>query len=84
MKKKGKTLAEEHDTVKHVSRNSDDEDYAIDVAVDDVVYGGESLKGDDVVGVVPWNKTVHVTISFAVTVVDLKIDYRLHCIDTLA
>ena len=77
-------MAEEHDTVKHVSRNSDDEDYAIDVAGDDVVYGGVSLKGDDVVGVVPWNKTVHVTIAFAVTVVDLKTHYRLHCIDTMA
>ena len=68
-------MAEEHDTVKHVSRHSDDEDYAIDVAVDDVVYGGVSLKGDDVVGVVPWNKSVHVTIAFAVTVIDLKIHY---------
>ena len=77
-------MAEEHDTVKHVSRDSDDEDYAIYVAVDDVVYGGVSLISDDVVGVVPWNKTVHVTIAFAVTVIDFKIHYRLHCIDTLA
>ena len=76
-------MTEEDDTVEDVSRDADDEDDGVDVADEDVVYGGESLIADDVVGVVPWNKAVHVTGAVAFTVVILNLRYLRHCIRNL-
>ena len=56
--KKIRTLTEEHDTAEDIGRHTDEEDEGIDVAIDDVVYCGESLEGDDVIGVVPRNKAL--------------------------
>ena len=61
-----RTLTEEHDTTEDVGRNADTEDKGIDVADEDVLYVGECLKGDDVIGVVPRNKAVCATIVFAI------------------
>ena len=68
-------MTEEDDTVEDVSRDADAKDDGVEVADEDVLYGGESLKGDDVVRVVPRNKAVYITAVFAVTTVDVK----LHC-----
>ena len=62
-----RTLTEEHDTVEDVSRDADAEDEGIQIAKTEVLYGCERLEGDDVIGVVPGNKAVYVTIAFAVT-----------------
>ena len=62
-------MTEEHDTVEDVSRDADAEEDGIEVADEDVLYGEESLEGDDVIGVVPRNEAVYVTIAFAVTAV---------------
>ena len=74
------TLTEEHDTVDEVSRNAEAEDEGINVAVDDIINGGESLNSDDVIGVVPRNKTVHITVAFSVIVDDLNLLFRRHSI----
>ena len=71
-------MTEEDDTVEDVSRDADAEEDGIDVAEDDVLYGQESLNGDDVIGVVPRNKVVSVTVAFAVTVVHLNLHCRRH------
>ena len=76
-------MTEEDDTVEDVSREADDEDDGVDVADEDVVKDGESLIADDVVGVVPRNKAVHVTRSVAFTVVILNLRYFSHCIRNL-
>ena len=68
-----RTLTEEHDTVEDVSRNADAEDEGIKVADEDVLYDKESLNADDVIGVVPRNKVVCVTVAFAVTIIDLNL-----------
>ena len=62
-------MAEEYDTVEDVSRDADAEEDGIQIAKDEVLYGDESLKGDDVVGVVPRKKVVYITIVFAVAMV---------------
>ena len=77
-------MTEEHDTVDDVSRNADAEDDRVEVADENVFYDGKSLKGDNVVGVVPRNKTVYVTIAFAVTTVGLNFGYQWHFIYNLA
>ena len=69
-------MTEEHNTVEDVSRDADEENDGVEVADEDVVHGGESLVGDDVVGVVPRNKTV--TMVFAVAVVNLNLLYCRH------
>ena len=74
------TLTEEHDTVDDVSRNTNEEDEGVDVAIDDIVYGSESLKSDDVIGIVPGNKIVCVTIALAISMVDLNLHCRRRCI----
>ena len=79
-----RTLSEEHDTVEDVSRHADAEEDGIEVAENDILYGEESLKGDDVIGVVPRNKVVYVTVAFAVTVVHWNLRYRHHCVRDLA
>ena len=66
-------MTEEHNAAEDVSRDANAEYDGIEVAGEDVFYGGESLKGDDVIGVVPRNKAVYVSITFAVTVVALSI-----------
>ena len=71
-------MTKEHDTVEDVGRDADAEDEGIEVADEDIVYGGESLKGDDVIGVVPRNKVVYVDVDFALSVVDLSLLYRRH------
>ena len=68
-----RTLTEEDDTVEDISRDADAEDDGVEVANKDVLYGGKSLKGDDVVGVVPRNKAVYVT------VIDAMVCLNLHC-----
>ena len=61
---KNKNLdGKKHNTVEDVSRDADEEDDGVEVADEDVVYGGQSLIGDDVVGVVPRSKAIHVTHS---------------------
>ena len=60
-------MTKEDNTVEDIRRNADAEDEGIDVADEDVLYVGECLKGDDVIGVVPRNKAVCVNIVFAVT-----------------
>ena len=77
-------MTEEHDAVEAVGWNADDEDNRIDVADKDVVYGDESLKADDVVGVVPRNKAVYVIVIFAVTVVDSNLRCHYHGIRNFA
>ena len=77
--KNPRTLTEEDDTAEDVGRNADDQDQGVEIAEEDIVQGGVSLKGDDVIRVVPWNKLVHVIIAFAVTVVNLKLNNRHHC-----
>ena len=74
-----RTLTEEHDTVEDVSRDADAEDEGIQIAKTEVLYGCERLEGDDVIGVVPRNKAVYVTIAFAVTKVHKKPNCRRHC-----
>ena len=69
-------MAEEDDTVEDVSRDADAKDDGVEVADEDVLYGGESLKGDDVVGVVPRNKAVYV---IAVLQSLTTVDVNLHC-----
>ena len=64
------TLTEEDDTAENVGRDTDDEDERIDVAHEDVLCGGESLKSDDAIRVVPRKKQFFVTNAFVVTVVD--------------
>ena len=59
-------MTEEDDTVEDVGRDADAEDDGVEVADEDVLYGGESLKGDDVVGVVPGKIAIHVTIDLGV------------------
>ena len=66
-------MAEKHDTVEDVSRDADAEDDGVEVAAEDVLYGGVTLIGDDVIGVVPRNKAVCVTTVFDVTVVHLDL-----------
>ena len=73
-------MTEEDDTVQDVRRDADEEHNGIAVAEDDVVYDGVSLVGDDVVGVVPLNKAVYVTVTFAVIVVDANLPYCRHCV----
>ena len=75
-----RTLTVEHDTVEDVSRDAEAEDERVDITNEDVLNGGESLKGDDVVGVVPRNKAVCVATA---TVVDLNFRYERHSICTL-
>ena len=69
-------MTEEHNTVEDVSRDADEEDDGVEVAEEDVAHGGESLKGDDIVAVVPRNKIV--TMVFAVAVVNLNLLYCRH------
>ena len=69
-------MTEEDDTADDVSRDADAKVDGVEVAGEDVLHGGESLKGDDVVGVVPRNKAAHVTMAFVVTGVQLN----FHCI----
>ena len=76
-------MTEEHDRVENVSRDADEEDDGVEVADEDVVYGGQSLIGDDVVGVVPRSKAIHVTTAVAFTVVILSLSYFRHCICNL-
>ena len=71
-------MTEEHNTVEDVSRDADEENDGVEVADEDVVYGGERLIGDDVVGVVPRNKDIHVTTAVAFTVVILNLRYFRH------
>ena len=66
-------MTEEYNTVEDVSRDADKEDDGVEVADEDVVYGGEHLIGDDVVGVVPRNIAVYVT------VIDAMVCLNLHC-----
>ena len=73
-----RTLAKKDDTVEDVSRDADAEEEGIEVAKEDVLYGCDRLKGDDVIGVVPRNKVVYVTIAIAVTVVRLSLHCRRH------
>ena len=76
-------MTEEDDTVDDVSRDADEEDDGVEVADEDVGYGGGSLIADDVVGVVPRNKAVHVTRAVAFTVIILNLRYFRHCIRNL-
>ena len=76
-------MTEEDDTVEDVSRDADDEDDGVEVADEDVVYGGQSLIADEVVGVVPRNKAVDVIRAVAFTVVILNLRYLRHCIRNL-
>ena len=76
-------MTEEDDTVGDVSRDADEEDDAVEVANEDVAYGGGSLIGDDVVGIVPRNKAVDVTRAVAFTVIILNLRYFSHCIRNL-
>ena len=69
-------MTKEDDTVEDVSWDADAEDDGIEVANKDVLYGGKSLKGDDVVGVVPRNKAVYV---IAVLHSLTTIDVNFHC-----
>ena len=73
-------MTEEDDTAQDVGRNADDQDQGVEIAEEDIVQGSVSLKGDDIIRVVPWNKLVYVIIAFAVTVVSLKLSNRCHCI----
>ena len=73
-------MTEEDDTAEDVGRHADDEDEWIEIAAEETVDGGVSLKGDDVIRVVPWNKPVSVIRAFAVTVIYLKINDRRYCI----
>ena len=68
-------MTEEHNTVEDVSRHADAKDDGVKVAVDDILYGGISLIGDDVIGIVPRNKAICVTKAVAVTVVELSLHY---------
>ena len=77
-------MTEEDDTVEDVSRDADAEEEGINVAKEDVLYGQESVNGDDVIVVVPRNKGVYVTIAFAVTMVHLNLHCRRLCISDLA
>ena len=70
-----RTLTEEHNTAEDVSRDADAEDEGIEVAEHGILYGGESLKSNNVIGVVPRNIVVRVTIVFAV----VKVEFNLHC-----
>ena len=79
-----RTLTAEHDTVEDVSRDADAEDEGIQIAAEEAHQGPVSLKGDDVIGVVPRNKGVYVTIVFAVTKVHWNLHYRRHGIRNLA
>ena len=76
-------MTEEHDTVEDVSRDADEEDDGVEVADEDVSYCGGSLIADDVVGVVPRNKAVHVTRAVAFTLIILNLRYFRHCIRNL-
>ena len=76
-------MTEEHNTVEDVSRDADEEDDGVEVANKDVAYGGVSLIGDDVVGVVPRNKAVHFTRIVVFTVIILNLRYIRHCIRNL-
>ena len=78
------TLAKEDDTVEDVSRDADAEDDGIEVAEKCVLYGAKRLNGDDVIGVVPRNEVVYVTIAFAAIIVQFNFHYRRHCIRDLA
>ena len=62
-------MTAEDDTVEDVGRDADEEDDGVEVADEDVLYGGESLKGDDVVGVVPRKIAIHVTVDLGVSAV---------------
>ena len=79
-----RTLTAEHDTVEDVSRDADAEDEGIHIAADEVHQGPDSLKGDDVIGVVPRNKGVCVTIVCVVTTVRWNLHYRRHGLQNLA
>ena len=79
-----RTLTAEHDTVEDVSRDADAEDEGIQIAAAEVLNGCVSLKGDDVIGVVPGNKAVYVTIVFAVTKVHWNLHHRRQCIRYLS
>ena len=68
-------MTEEHNTVEDVSRDADAEDDGVEVAAEDVLYGGVSLIGDDVIGVVPRNKAIRVTTVFDVTAVHLDLHH---------
>ena len=78
-----RTLAKEDDTVDDVSRDSDAEEEGIEVAKEGVLYGGDRMNGDDVIGVVPRNEVVNVTVAFAVTMVHFNLHYRRHGICSL-
>ena len=62
-------MTKDHDTVEDVGRNADAEVDGTEVADEDLLYGGDSLKGDDVIGVVPRNKMFRVSKDFAHTFV---------------
>ena len=79
-----RTLTAEHDTVEDVSRDADAEDEGIQIAAAEVLYGCVSLQGNDVIGVVPGNKAVYVTIAFAVTKVRWNLHHRRHGLRNLA
>ena len=74
----------EHHAVEDVSRDADAEDDGIEVATENVIYGNDSLKCDNVIRIVPRNKVVCVAITFAATVVDLNLHYSRRCFRTLA
>ena len=63
------TVTKEHDTVEDVGKNADAEDDRVEVADESLLYGGDSLKGDGVIGVVLRNKMFRVTKDFAYTIV---------------
>ena len=71
-------MTEEHDTVEDVSRDADADDEGIQVAKVYMFYGQESLKGDNVIGVVPRHKVVCVTIAFGVTIIHWNLHFRRH------
>ena len=77
-------MTEEHDTVDDISRDASAEEKGVEVADQDVRYGDESLKADDVVGVVPRNEAVYVIVIFAVTVVDSNLRCHYHGICNFA
>ena len=71
-------MAEEYNTVDDVSRDADAEEDGIQIAKDEVLYGDERLKGDDVIGVVPRDKVVYVTTAFAVAMAHWNFHCRRH------
>ena len=66
-------MTEEHDTVEEVNRDANAEDEGSEVAYENIFYDGESLKGNNIIGVVPRNKVVYVSIVFAVSTVHLTL-----------